>query len=111
MYLQTCSISLGTCMYIYAYIHTYIYIYNVCVSLSIFFLVAPTLEHRTSVKRSVSVQFLNPKAVGRSPWMGDQSRRKAVTYKNTEYTQTNIHALSGIRIHDPSFRAGEQFMP
>jgi hypothetical protein len=30
------------------------------------------LEHRTSVKRFVSLQFLNPKTVCRTPWMGDQ---------------------------------------
>jgi hypothetical protein len=33
------------------------------------FPVAPNLEHRASVKRFVSLQFLNPKTVGR---MGDQ---------------------------------------
>jgi hypothetical protein len=40
-------------------------------SLSLF-PVAPTLEHRTSVKRFVSLQFLNSKTVSRTPWMGDQ---------------------------------------
>jgi hypothetical protein len=34
--------------------------------------VAPTLEHRISVKRFVLLQFLNPKTVGRTPWTGDQ---------------------------------------
>jgi hypothetical protein len=34
--------------------------------------VALTLEHRASVKRFVSLQYLNPKTVGRTPWMGDQ---------------------------------------
>jgi hypothetical protein len=34
--------------------------------------VAPTLEYRASVKRFVSLQFLNPKTVGRTPWTGDQ---------------------------------------
>jgi hypothetical protein len=34
--------------------------------------VAPTLEHRTSVKRFVSLQFHNPKKVGRTPWTGNQ---------------------------------------
>jgi hypothetical protein len=37
------------------------------------FPVAPTLEHRASVKRSVSLQFLNPKTVGMTPYTGDQS--------------------------------------
>jgi hypothetical protein len=34
--------------------------------------VAPTLEHRASVKRFLSYQFLNSKTVGRTPWTGDQ---------------------------------------
>jgi hypothetical protein len=40
-------------------------------SLSLF-PVAPTLEFGASVKRFVSLQFLNPKTVGRTPWTGDQ---------------------------------------
>jgi hypothetical protein len=36
------------------------------------FPVAPTLEYRASVNRSVSLQFLNPKTLGRTPRMGDQ---------------------------------------
>jgi hypothetical protein len=38
------------------------------VNLSLF-PVASTLEHRASVKRFVSLQFLNP---GRTPWAGNQ---------------------------------------
>jgi hypothetical protein len=34
--------------------------------------VASTLKHTASVKCFVSLQFLNPETVGRSPWMGDQ---------------------------------------
>jgi hypothetical protein len=34
--------------------------------------VAPTLEQRASVKRFVSLQFLNPRIVGRTTWTGDQ---------------------------------------
>jgi hypothetical protein len=34
--------------------------------------VAPVLEYRASVKRFVSLQFLNPRTVGRIPWTGDQ---------------------------------------
>jgi hypothetical protein len=30
------------------------------------------LGHRASVKRSVSLQFLNPTTIGRTPWTGDQ---------------------------------------
>jgi hypothetical protein len=40
-------------------------------SLSLF-PVAPTLEHGASVKSFVSLQFLNPKTVVRTPWTGDQ---------------------------------------
>jgi hypothetical protein len=41
-------------------------------AVSLYFPVAPTLEHRASVKRSVSLQFLNPKTVDRTPWTRDQ---------------------------------------
>jgi hypothetical protein len=41
------------------------------VSLSLF-PVAPTLKHRASMKLFVSLQFINPKTVGRTPWKGDQ---------------------------------------
>jgi hypothetical protein len=48
---------------------------------------------------------------GRTPWTGDQPCRKAATYTqnktNMEETHTDIHALSGIRTHDPTVRAGE----
>jgi hypothetical protein len=71
-------------------------------SLSLF-PVAPNLEHRASVKRFVSLQFLNPKTVGRAPWMGDQPIARPLPIQ----TQTNIYALSGIRTQDPSIRAGE----
>jgi hypothetical protein len=47
------------------------------------------------MKRCISLQFLNPKTVGRAPWMGDLQ------------TQTGIHALNGIRTHVPSVRASE----
>jgi hypothetical protein len=65
------------------------------------------LEHRASVKCFVSLQFLNPKTIGRTPWTGGSARRKAATYTNTEYAQTNIHALRGIRTHDPTVWASE----
>jgi hypothetical protein len=42
---------------------------------------------------------------------GGSAHLKAAAYTqnntNTEYTYTDIHALSGIRIHDPSVRASE----
>jgi hypothetical protein len=34
--------------------------------------VASTLEHSSSMKRFISLQFLNPKTVGKTPWTGDQ---------------------------------------
>jgi hypothetical protein len=54
---------------------------SVIISLSLF-PVTPTLEHMASVKRFVSLQFLNPKRVGGTPWRGGSARRKAATYKN-----------------------------
>jgi hypothetical protein len=36
------------------------------------FPLAPNLELRTTVKRFVSLRFLNRKTVSRTPWMGDQ---------------------------------------
>jgi hypothetical protein len=42
---------------------------SLSLSLSLF-PVAPTFEHRASVKCFVSLQFLNPKTVGWTPWTG-----------------------------------------
>jgi hypothetical protein len=39
--------------------------------------------------------------------MGDQSVARPLPKKNTEQKQADIHALSEIRTHDPSIRAGE----
>jgi hypothetical protein len=67
------------------------------------------LEHRTSVKRFVSFQFLNPTQsvglLGRwiSPSQGCYLRRTTQTQNKCRH----IHALSGIQTHDPSVRAGE----
>jgi hypothetical protein len=66
--------------------------------------VAPTLEHRASVKRFVSLQFLNPQSVGLLGWGISPSQDR---YLYEHRVNTNIHALSGIRTHDPSFRAGK----
>jgi hypothetical protein len=72
------------------------------------FSVAPTLEHRASVKRFVSLQFINPKTVGRPPWTGDQPFAKLLPAQgNTNRINADIHALSGIRTHDHSVRANE----
>jgi hypothetical protein len=49
-----------------------------------FFPVPPTLEHRESVKRFVSLQSLNPKTVCRTPWTRDQPvARSLPTQDNT----------------------------
>jgi hypothetical protein len=64
----------------------------------------------TSVKRFLSLQFRNPKTDGRTPWPEDQAIARPLPIQdntNTEYTQRDIHTLSGIRTHEPSFRAGE----
>jgi hypothetical protein len=68
----------------------------------------------TSTKFSVSLRFTT---FARAPWAGDELvARPLYLYTNTEkrtHTQTlNIHTLSGIRTHDPGFRAKErQCMP
>jgi hypothetical protein len=65
---------------------------------------APTLAHRASVKLCVSLQFLNPIHSRLDSLDRGSSRRKAATCtqnnSKTEYTYTDIHASSGIRIHD-----------
>jgi hypothetical protein len=86
------------------HIHIPIYIY-----LSLFvFPVAPILEHRESVKRFVSLQFLNPKTVCRTPWTENQPvARPLPTQDNTNRINADIHALSGLQTHDPSVRVSE----
>jgi hypothetical protein len=46
---------------------------------------------------------------GRIPWVGDQlvARPLPVHKHRKTHTQINIHALSGIRTHDPGFQASE----
>jgi hypothetical protein len=79
------------------------------------FPLAPTLDYRASMKRFASLQFHNLKTVGRTPWTGDQPVASPLPTQdntNTDYTETDICALSGIRTHDPSVGAsGRQFMP
>jgi hypothetical protein len=51
----------------------------------------PTLEHRASVKRFVSLHFLNSKTLGRTPWTGDQSvARPLPKQDNTNAEQTSM---------------------
>jgi hypothetical protein len=48
-----------------------------------------------------SIWNYEPYTVDRNPCKGDQLVERSLLHK----TQTNIHALSWIRTHDPSFRA------
>jgi hypothetical protein len=45
--------------------------------------------------------------VGRTPWTSDQPVARPGQHKHRINAHTNIHALSGIRIHDPSVVEGE----
>jgi hypothetical protein len=69
------------------------------------------LEYRASVKRFVSLQFLNVRQsiglLGRGirPVQGHYLHRTTQTPKKRR--QTSINALSGIRTHVRSVRAGE----
>jgi hypothetical protein len=72
--------------------------------------VAPNLEHRASVKRYVSLQFLNPKTVGRTPWTGDQYPSQG-RYLYKHRINTNIHALSGIQPTIPAFERAKIARP
>jgi hypothetical protein len=45
---------------------------------------------------------------GKSPWTGDQPVTRPLPAHRI--TQTHIHTLSGIRNHDPSFRANEDIL-
>jgi hypothetical protein len=54
--------------------------------------------------------FLIFNKVRRIPWTGDQPVARPLPAHRTTQTQnkhTDIHASSGIRTHDPSFRASE----
>jgi hypothetical protein len=79
------------------------------ICLSIYIPVIPSLEHRASVKRFISLHFLNPRQSGGllgrgiSPSQGSYLHRTT----RTQNKQTDIHALSGIRTYGPSVRAGE----
>jgi hypothetical protein len=81
-----------------------------CTSLFIHshFLLLP-LEHSASVKRFASLQFLNPIDIQYDSLDGGSARRKAATHTGQHKHRMNadIHASSGIRIHDPRIWAGE----
>jgi hypothetical protein len=58
------------------------------------FPVALTLEHRTSVKRFVSLQFLCPRTVGRTPWTGNQPVAWPIpTQTQNKRTQTSMRRV------------------
>jgi hypothetical protein len=52
-------------------------------------------------------QFLNPIHSRQDSLDGGSARRKASTLYKTNAHNTYIHALSGIRTHDPSVRASK----
>jgi hypothetical protein len=52
-------------------------------------------------------RFLILYTVRRPPWTGDQPVAKPLPTHRINAHNTNIHALSGIRTHDPSVRASE----
>jgi hypothetical protein len=53
--------------------------------------VAPTLERTASVKRFVSLQLLNPRTVGKTPWTGDEPvSRPLPTQTQNKRTQTSM---------------------
>jgi hypothetical protein len=74
------------------------YLTSICLSIP----VALTLQHRASVKRFVSFQFLNLRESVGLHWTVDQPVARSLPSANTELKQTDIYALSGIRTHDPS---------
>jgi hypothetical protein len=61
------------------------------------------------VKRFVTLQFLNPRTVGRTPWPRDQpvARLLPTQAKYKHRINADIHALSWIRTQDPSVPEGE----
>jgi hypothetical protein len=61
--------------------------------------------HLSMLDLGRSFSFLIQYTVGKTPWTGDHSvARPLPTHRKTH---TDIHALSGIRTHDPSVRASK----
>jgi hypothetical protein len=61
------------------------------------------LEHRASVKRFASLQFLNLKTVGKTPWKGDQLVAGPPHSQDNTNSSTAIPGLSLLEIHDQDF--------
>jgi hypothetical protein len=82
------------------------------ISLS-FFPVAPNLEHRTSVKRFVSLQFLNPKNVGRIPWTGISPSQGRYLHRTAQTQNKHRHPCHHWDSNPRSQCSSErrQFMP
>jgi hypothetical protein len=66
-----------------------------------------SLEHRASVKRFVSLEFLNPKRIGRTPWTGDHPvARPLPTQTQNKRTQTSMPWV-GFEPMIPAFERGQ----
>jgi hypothetical protein len=61
---------------------------------SLSFPVAPTLEQRASVKRFVSLYFINPMTVGRIPWTADQPVAMLPPTQDNTKTQNKLTQTS-----------------
>jgi hypothetical protein len=82
-----------------------------CIYLYLSVPVAPiwSIEHPWNALLHFS--FLILYTVGRTPWAGNSPAQGRYLHrtKQTEWTQTDIDALSGIRTHDTSVRQGGNF--
>jgi hypothetical protein len=73
------------------------------------FPVAPNLEHRTSVKRFFSLQFLNPKTVGRTPWMVDQPVARPLPIQTQNKHRQTFIPWVGFESTIPAFELAKTF--
>jgi hypothetical protein len=74
------------------------------------FPVAPTLEHRASVKRFVSLQFLNSKTVGRTPWMGGQPVGRTLPIRTQNKQRQASMSWVGFEITIPAFKRAKTIL-
>jgi hypothetical protein len=76
----------------------------------VFFFNGSSSSFRAQASYSVPQSFFTER---KTPWMSDQHVARPLSKHRTTQTQnkcidtSNIHALSGIRTHDPSDRASE----
>jgi hypothetical protein len=67
------------------------------------------LEHRASVKRFVSIRFLNPKTVGRTPWTGDHPVARPLPIETqNKHRQTSMPSV-GFERTIPAFERTKTF--